>query len=97
MTNVECLVFVMTEISFLPDSPAETEGEDDGQQLDRGHQDNDSDDNVEIVLDQHDQLVVAACGHVRVVNVGVLDAVGLSWVYEDLVSRQNTARLGDLQ
>ena len=87
----------MTEVPLLPNRPAQAEGEDDRQQLDRGHEDHGPDDDVEIVLDQHDQLVVAARGHVGVVNVWVLDAVWLGRLDEDLVSGEDAARLGDLK
>ena len=87
----------MTEVPLLPNRPAQAEGEDDRQQLDRGHEDHGPDDDVEIVLDQHDQLVVAARGHVGVIDVWVLDAVWLAGLYEYLVSSQNTAGLRDLQ
>ena len=91
-----CSVFVMSEISLLPHSSAQTEGEDDGQQLDGGHHHHGPDDDVEILLYQHYQLVVAARVQVRVVHVGVLNAVWICWLYEDLVARENTARLRDL-
>ena len=49
-----CLVFIMTVISFFPHGAAETEGEDDRQELDGDDEDHGANDNVEIVLYQHD-------------------------------------------
>ena len=44
----------MTVISFFPHGATETEGEDDSQELNRYDNNNGSNDNVEIVLYQHD-------------------------------------------
>ena len=49
-----CSVFIMTVISFFPDGAAETEGEDDRQELYGNDEDHGANDNVEIVLYQHD-------------------------------------------
>ena len=61
----------MTVISLFPHGTTETEGEDDGQQLDGGHHHHGPDDDVEILLYQHYQLVVAAGVHVGVILAGI--------------------------
>ena len=61
--HFRCSVFIMTVISLFPHGTTETEGEDDGQELDGNDNDHGSNDDVEIVLYQHDQLVVATGVH----------------------------------
>ena len=56
----------MTVISLFPHGATETEGEDDRQKLYGNDNDHSSNDNVEILLYQHDQLVVTTGVHVGV-------------------------------
>ena len=65
--DVECSIFIMTVISFFPHGTTQTEGEDDREQLNRNDNDDGSNDNVEIFLYQHDQLVVTTGVHVGVI------------------------------
>ena len=92
-----CSVFVMTVISFFPNGATETEGEDDSQELDRDDNNNGSNDNVEIVFYQHDKLVVTTSVHVRVILVGISDALWFLRLYKSLVTNEKTARLGNLK
>ena len=64
----------------------ETEGEDYRQQLNGNDNDHCANDNVEIVLYQHDQLVVAAGVHVGVILAGIPDAGWLLGLYESWVT-----------
>ena len=83
----ECSIFIMTVISFFPHGTTQTEGEDNREQLNGNDNDDGSNDNVEIFLNQHDQLVVTTGVHVRVIQGGSSDAV--------LVLRQNESSVGE--
>ena len=76
----------MTVVSFFPHGATQTEGEDDGQQLDGNDNDHGANYDVEIILYQHDQLVVAPGVHVGVLLAGILDAGGFLRLYESGVS-----------
>ena len=82
---VECSIFIMTVIPFFPHGTTQTEGEDDREQLNRNDNDDCSNDNVEIFLYQHDQLVVTTGVHVGVLQAGSSDAVLVLRYYESCV------------
>ena len=67
-------------IPLLPHSPAEAEGEDDGQHL-HGCQDHHHPyHHVHVLIHHVGELVVAAIGEVRVCLCGAYDAGGVFWM-----------------
>ena len=86
---------VVVVVLLLPGCSAQTEGEYNGKELHGRHADHHADDDVDLITEQHVDLVEAALVHVGVLGSGISDTrgvLGLEW----LLSSQNAACLRNL-
>ena len=96
-TDKLLLVFIMMVVLLLPHCSAQTEWEDDGEQLHRSNNNNSTDHQVQVLLDVPGQLVEASSVDVGVAIIGALNTVWILRLQQCLVSGQDTAGLGNLK
>ena len=87
----------MMVVLFLAHSATQTEGEDDGEELDGGHHHHGADHKVQVLLNVPGQGVVAAVVDVGVGLGGAPDTVGVLGLQQCLVSSQDATGLGNLK